>query len=150
MGLRLECALLSKTRKIGHSCCACRALRTFVPAAGHRTCPYPHRIAAPQEEKHERFKPDSGHIVRPGADNFFDGGPYAEDNPVAEQQMVAAAREYYRCFSAKNVEAALTGALCRLQSAVFAALGLGAACGLAVEHTAPGTVLLAARLCRKW
>jgi hypothetical protein len=71
-----------------------------------------------QEESHEHFKPDTGLIMRPGSDNFFQGGPYSQDNPVAEQQMVAAAREYYRCWEADNIESALSGACL----AVFASL----------------------------
>lgn len=59
----------------------------------------------------EKFKQRSGYMVRPGADNFFEGGPYAQDNPVCEQQMVAAVREYYTCWRAEGAEARLASAL---------------------------------------
>jgi hypothetical protein len=64
-----------------------------------------------QEEIHNSFKADSGIIVRPGKDNFYDGGPYPEDNPVCEQQMISAVRKYYTCWKAEGVEKALAGTL---------------------------------------
>lgn len=105
---------MTSTHAVSAFMCACRAMRHphvskehILPLGLH----YQLSRHISQEEKHGHFQPDSGHIVRPGADNFFDGGPYSEDNPVAEQQMVATAREYYRAWSAQNVEAALTGAV---------------------------------------
>jgi hypothetical protein len=63
-----------------------------------------------QLEIQDSFKKDSGIIVRPGKDNFFAGGSYPEDNPVCEQQMVSAVREYYTCWKTEGVEEALSGA----------------------------------------
>jgi hypothetical protein len=64
-----------------------------------------------QEELREKFRADHELVIRPGSDNFFDGGPYPQDNPVCEQQMVAAVREYYNCWAAGDVQGKLSGAI---------------------------------------
>ena len=67
-----------------------------------------------QDEQKEHFKSDHGLVMRPGPENFFAGHRDTQDNPVYEQQMVSAARQYYQCWKESGVDEALSGVLAPL------------------------------------
>lgn len=56
-----------------------------------------------QEEIFARFKTGSAPEMQPGASSFFRGAFNDVDTPVAEQQMLAAARTYYAAWKTGDV-----------------------------------------------